>query len=643
MSSPRVSRDVPIALSDGTVLAGDLWLPADERPAPAVLSMTAYGKDHLGGSLMDAPHRHFAEHGYASLLVDLRGLGNSSGIPRAAIDPADGEDAAAVVEWMARQPWCDGNVGAWGMSWGAVTTFQVAAVQPEALKAVVPIMGFLDAYDDWVYPGGCQTCMVPVGWACQHLLQQLMPPLTDDCDRAWFERWTQRLENIRPYLLPWREHTENDEFWRALAIPSDRIRVPTFLIGGWRDMCSEGIIRAFERIAAPRKLLMGPWGHALPDSGGEAVDYLELMCRWWDRWLRPQSSRVDPEPPVTIFVQGRGQWRDEPAWPLDRAETRALWLADGLALTERPSMTRSVASYRGDPTVGVASGRWDSLGTPLEQATDDLRALTYTGAPLVAELEVAGRPQAVLHLSADDGEAATLVVRLCDVGPDGRSRLITSGSLLAPVGADRLQRLVIPLYSTAYAVPAGHRLRVSISCADFPHLWPTGSNPRIHVHHGAERSSHVELPVVAGTGRTLSAMPCRPEASDAEGSATRRVEWDVRSGAVAVTSQWAQSPEMVGGRRTSLGVKTSARLDPGRPGDARVVAAGRAAIVTPAGSRIKVSARAWASLAGFSMWGRVKLDGAVLFERTWRSDPTKPAGPPAIEPDRVLGRPRSLS
>ena len=185
-SEIRLQKNLLIKMSDGVNLAADLFLPEGEGPFPTLVSYYPYHKDDLIGSMLDFPCRYFAEHGYAHLLVDLRGLGSSEGVAWEAIDPRENKDGAEVVEWAASQPWCDGNVGMWGISYGGVTALQSASEQPPHLKAIVPIYASVDVYSDLIYPGGCLNCLSAFGtWGSFMTAMNLMPPGYQDPEGRW--------------------------------------------------------------------------------------------------------------------------------------------------------------------------------------------------------------------------------------------------------------------------------------------------------------------------------------------------------------------------------------------------------------------------------------------------------------------------
>ena len=160
----RIERNLLIPLSDGVSLAADLHLPEGEGPFPTLVSYYPYRKDDFIGSFFEYPQRYFAERGYANLLVDFRGLGGSEGVAWGFVDSRENRDGAEVVEWAARQSWCDGNLGMWGLSYGGVSSLKTATENPPHLRAIVPIQGLVDAYHEAIYPGGCMNCLGVFGF-----------------------------------------------------------------------------------------------------------------------------------------------------------------------------------------------------------------------------------------------------------------------------------------------------------------------------------------------------------------------------------------------------------------------------------------------------------------------------------------------
>jgi putative CocE/NonD family hydrolase len=636
----QVQRNLLIPLTDGSSLAADLYLPAAPGRYPALVSYYPYHKDDLIGSFFEHPRRYFAERGYACLLVDFRGLGNSDSTVWEAMDPREATDGAEMVEWAAQQPWCDGNVGMWGMSYGGITSFKTAAAQPPHLKAIAPIMGSLDIYHDFLYPGGCLNCLGAFGaWGSFMIAMNLMPPMYQDAAGRWYKLWRERLARCAPpYVFPWQDHPTHDEYWQSKVIPAERIQVPTFLIAGWRDIFPEAMVQAYERISAPRKLLVGPWMHSLPDVSPFAqVDYLDELLRWWDYWLKQRPNGVMDEPPVTLFVQGGEVWKHEREWPIARGKEQMLFFSTDRTLAEKPPRYEENAEYQADPTVGVMAGLWDptaiGLGLPLDQNADDVRSLTYTSAPLPQALEITGSPQATLHVALEDGEDVNLVVKLSEVAPNGHSSLITTGWLKAshhsshaqptPLARGAVYEIHVPLWATSYQVPQGHRLRVSVSCADFPRIWPTPYNPTIRLFLGGARPSGISFPTIP------PAVVPGPEVRSPEPTVNRtplavdftprwKIERDLANETVTVTTGERPillTPSRDG--RMELNHTAKASVSAGRPDAAKVEGETTVTLQTPSGNTIVVETRSWITLNGMVLSGRVSIDNRLVFERQW--------------------------
>ena len=634
----RVERNVLIPLRDGVEVAADLYRPDGDDPVPAVFSYYPYRKDDYIGAFAGSAIEYFAHHGYASLLVDFRGLGSSGGIAWDAMDAREADDGYDIVEWLGAQPWCDGGVGIWGISYGGIMSFKTAAKKPGHLKAMVPIMGSLDIYHDWFYPGGCFNAMGASTWAGSMVALQLMPPTLQDTDGRWYDVWLERIEKTEPYLLPWREHPARDEYWQSKTIDPAEIDIPTFLIGGWRDIFPELMVRAYEQIHAPKKLLMGPWLHTLPDLDETATtDYLAMMKRWWDRWLKGHERALDDEAPVTLYVQNADVWRDEQEWPPARTEQRALALRADRGLGGEAGAADSI-EYTADPSVGTAAGLWDpmslGIGAPIEQSADDARSIAFTGEPLPDDVEVTGSPEATLRLALEEGDDANLVVKLSEVSPDGYSTLITTGWLRAthvdsheepqPLAPRDTRDFDVQLWATSYRVPTGHRLRVSVSLSDFPRVWPTATNPRIRLEVGGDSPSSVTIPVVADAPDQVRDLPVpdpsvNPAPLVVDYVPVWSIERDLARNRASVTMGMSWISHLpTGGGKLELTQSSKASVAVERPDGAEIAEETTVSLEMPSGADVLIETRSWHTARSIAAWGRILVDGRPFFERQWR-------------------------
>jgi putative CocE/NonD family hydrolase len=631
-----IERNLAIPLSDGAELSADLYRPAGPGPFPALLSFYPYHKDDMIGATFEGPRRYFAENGYAHLLIDFRGLGGSSGIAWDAMDRREGVDGAQAVEWIARQKWCDGNVGMWGLSYGGISSLKVAAENPPHLKAIIPMQGSADIYRDYIAPSGCRTCLGSYGaWGSFMLAMNLMPPTNTDAQGRWYRLWLERMENGTPYVLPWTEHPNYDEYWRTKAVDPAKISIPTFIIGGWRDIFPEGMPALYPHLKGPKKLLMGPWMHGLPETSPfDAIEYLPTMKRWFDHWLRGEKNGIAEEPPVTIKVQNSTEWRHEREWPVARAATQTLFLAPGGVLRRSADREEQGENYRADPTVGTAGGLWDPMalgvGLPLDQTDDDRKSLAFTSEPLSEDVEITGAPAAIVHAAITSGEDANLVAKLCDVDPEGGSSLITTGWLKASHRESsarpsrprpgEAQEYKIELWSTSYRVPRGHQIRLSISCSDFPRIWPDAVKPEIRVFFGGKRASSIALPVVPAAQepargpavRAPESIPPRPGFMP-----IWKIERDLVSGGVAVTTGQRSSMPLPQGGTLDIDTVAVAKVSEARPDAAAVQGETTMRVALHNVGTIEVHTASFVTQSAIALNGRVTLDGRLIFEKRW--------------------------
>ncbi len=510
-----------IILSDGTRLAARLWLPETDEPVPALLEYLPYRKTD-GTAERDAlRHPYFAGHGYASLRVDMRGSGDSDGILQDEYLPQEQDDALEVLAWIAAQPWCTGDVGMFGKSWGGFNCLQIAARRPPQLKAIVPMHFTDDRYaDDVHYMGGCLLASQMLPWASVMLANNAAPPDPRFVGERWREMWLERMEQTPPFVEAWLQHQYRDDFWKHGSVCEDygAIEVPVYAVGGWADAYNNAVPRLMAGLSGPRKALIGPWGHDFPETAvpGPAIGFLQEMLRWWDYWLKGIETGVmdgpmlrvwmpEPGPVRTDYGDRPGRWVAEEAWPSSRIQEEVYWLgADGgLGTGELEIGELEFVGLQGH---GFAGGEWGAYGfageLPGDQRAADGESLSFTSAPLKERVEIFGRPQVDLSLSVDR-PLALVAVRLCDVAPSGESKLVSWGLLNlthrdsheepSPLEPGRCYDVTVSLNLRAYAIEAGHRWRVSVSPTYSFHAWPSPEPVKLTLFCG-ERS-RLRLPV----------------------------------------------------------------------------------------------------------------------------------------------------
>ncbi len=518
---PRVEETVWIELGDGCCLAARIWLPGEgSTPVPAILEYLPYRRRdrHRGDDAI--LHPAFAAAGYAAIRVDMRGSGDSDGLMEDEYTPREWADAVEVIAWIARQPWCSGQVGMIGLSWSGFNALQVAALAPPALKAIVTTCASDDRYaDDMHYMGGA-----PLNDNLQYgatLFTWLAtPPDPAIVGKRWRSMWFERLAAVEPPAARWMRHSDRDAYWRSGSVVEDygRIKAAVLAVGGWADGYVNAVLRLLAGLPGPRKGLIGPWGHAYPHvaTPGPGVDFIGYVVRWWDHWLKGRDSGLMDEPMLTAWMQEseppraryakrRGRWIGEPVWPSPNVADRVWHLTEGGLADEAGACLRT---SRSPATVGLASGEWCPYGwgpdMPLDQREDDAGSLCFDRPALKRPLQILGNARLAVDLACDRPEAL-LAVRLNDLAPDGSSRRITYGLLnlqhrdgherAAVLRTGERYRAVVRLKATGYELPAGHRLRVALSTAYWPLAMPGPESPTLTIYGG-----ELSLPLREGEG-----------------------------------------------------------------------------------------------------------------------------------------------
>jgi len=657
----QLVRDLVIPLADGTRLSGDLCRPAGHAAGPVLVSYYPYRTDDIIGSLFAGTRAGLAQRGYATLFADMAGTGASGGDYAESFDlPREGRDCAEIIEWAARQDWCDGRVGAWGVSYGGMNALAAATHRPPHLRALVAVYATTDMYRDTIAPGDCPAMLGRYAWAAHMLALGLCPPTRQDPDGRWRRTWLRRLERLaagRPHALEWQAHPERDDYWQARVVDTAAIEVPAMLIGGWADTYADAMIRVFGQLTGPKRLIMGPWMHVLPHLPAvEPYDWVGAMAGWWDAHLGqgPAGTQL-AGPPVLFFCPGSG-WRSARQWPPEGTAELRLFPA-GHRLEAAVPTEPGERGYQADPLVGVTAGIWDPFGTgsgwPGEQSGDDARSLTFTSDPWPEPLLIAGAPVADLCLRPAPGTEVQLTARLCAVSAGGQSTLISSGwrripptdrvaasgpaggaTFGAAAGAAPTARVSVCLGETAVELPAGTRLRLSVACADFPHIWPTPSNPALVVATGPGTGTELRLLASQPASRrdrpaAVTPPPAGPPDTGwvTDGEPVYRVTEDKVSGETSVTFGASSRLRPPSGADLRLAEVFTARVDPARPAGAAVLAQVDASLRLPAGEQVQVAVRSTAYRRSSAIEASVTLDGTALLHQRW-SGP-EPAAPPA--------------
>jgi putative CocE/NonD family hydrolase len=486
----RIDKDVAMTTRDGVTLRADVYRPDAPGRFPVLLSRLPYDKN---GRRRPGDIDVFVDHGYVVIVQDTRGRFASDGDR---YDPltCEADDGYDAVEWAARLPYADGQVGTMGQSYLGATQYLLAPTRPPHLKASFPASAPADFHQAWVYHTGGAF---ELGWqipyailmardtiARQGLTPTLLPQLERELARAltpWapplspeaYRRlplmaWAELLAPVAGYLADYLRHPEDGPTWWALNLERRHaeIDVPMYHVTSWYDIFLHGGIANFcglrrhartEAARAAQKLLIGPWAHLFPytsptssgtgdiDFGAAAlVDLHDTQLRWFGYWLKGIDTGILEEPPVKIFVMGANHWRDEHEWPLARTRYTPYYLhSDGRAntaggdgsLSPEPPGDEAPDRFVYDPGDPVPTRGGNTLILAMgvmDQRPVEARAdvLVYTSEVLTEALEVTGPVVVTLH-AASSAPDTDFTAKLVDVRPDGYAQNLADGIIRA--------------------------------------------------------------------------------------------------------------------------------------------------------------------------------------------------------------------
>ena len=488
MSGPFTGTDLRLITNDGCALVSRLWLPEGDGPWPTLLMRQPYGRA-IASTVVYAHPGWYASHGYAVLVQDVRGRGDSggdfSGFAQEALD------GARTLTWLRQQPWCNGRIGSYGFSYQGLS--QLLSADGEALPdALVPAMTGLDERLHWASEGGCHWWALGLTWGLQLAAQGCRRRGDDDGwqeIRSSLERGDflqNGLELLRRHdrgnmVLGWLESDPADpQAWRIHAPPAALWQRPMLLIGGWHDPHLRGVMDLYRRCGqggAAVMLRIGAWSH-LRWNGG--IDRLQLA--FFNRHLKDRAS---PEAGGERPVHGlqdlvSGAWLNRSP----RQSSEQCWglRSDGLAAVDASEGTLVAGPAAAGGSVAIVHdpwrplpGRGGHLGLDAGPAQrDDLDARTdvacFTTSPLSDDTELLGEPLLTLTASADQ-PGFDLCVALSRLTPDGAVHQLSTG--VARFRGDECRRAgqrSVRLQPLLASLRAGDRLRLSVGLAAWPQV-----------------------------------------------------------------------------------------------------------------------------------------------------------------------------
>lgn len=522
-----------ITLRDGVKLAASVTLPADANGQaapgnfPVILIQTSYNQNagtYAAG--IGGPDPYMVEHGYATVVVDVRGTGNSGGDWEAFGDQEQA-DYGEVVDWVTKQPWSNGNIGLYGVSYLGITTMLTAAQQKPAVKAAFPIVPIGDGYRDIVFTGGqVNATFIPL-WMGLVTGLGLIDANAFQIDPAqglstFLQHLVSALTNFQvPTILKALAGDPatvyDGDFWRTRSPieQAARINVPTFVVGGAHDLFQRSEPLWFERLKdhVPTKLLIGPWTHieaaglpsdGLPADGVPKMNHIQLM--WFDRYVKGIRNGAENVPNVTQYVYGHGHYATTTDWPHPQVSAQRLFLrGDKRLTTEAPASGEGSNMIAQLPVEGLCSislSQWTAGGAgqlPLPCFSNDnfnqIPSATYS-LTMTDDVYFNGPIEADIWVSTTSLDAG-LSVRVSDYDPATQKSLpLTNGLLTAslravdktrsrqingrmiqpwhpftaasvqPVNPGEPMLLPVEIFPTAAKIAKGHQLRIAVAASN---------------------------------------------------------------------------------------------------------------------------------------------------------------------------------
>lgn len=543
-------RDARIPMSDGIELSADIFRPDSTEKFPGILGIHPYpqqpqtapimpnsfssvtfphpGEEKGRGWIESGDPNFLVRRGYVQVVANVRGVGKSGGTYDF-MGSQEIRDVAEVIEWIARQPWCDGNVGMFGVSYFAWIQVFTAALNPPSLKCIFAPHGLTDFYRDWIYRGGIFGYNFIRALAKDYSnprfevltrkilgekgLKKAIDAAFQDEDLMAIPGMADVLKNIdqgiNPIMADVMLNPLDGPFWEERKAKYDTTKVPAYIGGCWATygLHLPGAFRGWERLKVPKKMVIGPPMYL--DRPFFQFQFEAL--RWFDHWLKGVDTGFMQERPVKLFVMGTNKWKEADDWPLPETKWTPFYLHEGELLSEHEHWPNEAQiSYEDSP--------WHR------------GHVDYYSPPIVEDTEVIGPIVLNLYASTTDDEVLWLV-SLREVDREGKEKVLTRGWLRGthravdpsrsqpwapyhphnksePLVPGTIYEFNIGFVPTCNLFKAGTRIKLRISSSDdapkhaFEQIAAGNikrqSSSRVTVYQDADHPSHLLLPITSG-------------------------------------------------------------------------------------------------------------------------------------------------
>lgn len=556
-------RDVKIPMRDGTKLNADIFRPESEEKFPAILGYFPYNLDMQSApihtdsfSSVVFKHSHqekanasieagdpnfYVRRGYVHVLVNIRGTGKSEG-KYTFIGPQELQDGYDVIEWIAAQPWCDGQVAMFGVSYFAWIQQYVASTNPPHLKCLFGPWASTDLYRDGVYHGGILAYKFWRSWSLTELskprmegycrsnwekkrYQEAISLLLQDEDILAVPELVEALNNpdkgTNSLLVDFLLNPLDSEYWQERRVNYERVKVPAYIGGCWghTGLHLPGAFRSWEYLQVPKKMIIGPAAYL--DRPLYQLQYESL--RWFDYWMKGIDNGIMDESSVKLWLNGTNEFKEAEDWPLTQTKWTPFYLHENNLLFEH--------EYR------INEGY-----TSFEDSPWGRGAVTFSTPPFVENTEILGPISLTLYASVTDNDVLWFT-SLWETDPDGNEKLLTRGWLKGshrkldqnrskpwqPVQEHLKEEKLVPgeiydfkieIVPTGNLFKAGSKLKLKISCTDdepkhamegigVGHIRSQKAN-RITIYHNDKYPSNLLLPVTKGNTLGMFRFGAKP-------------------------------------------------------------------------------------------------------------------------------------
>jgi putative CocE/NonD family hydrolase len=556
--------DVEMKTRDGVTLYADVFRPKADGQFPVLLQRTPYGKSNDISIALRG-----AARGYVMIIQDVRGRFASEG--EWYVFKHESQDGYDTVEWAAALPYSNGKVGMFGGSYVGATQMLAAIAHPPHLAGICPFVTGSNYHENWTYQGGAFEQWFSESWTSRLAKDTFDRQLTRVTDATVGDsqlplasyplfntsgfRTSELMASLAPYFFDWLAHPAYDDYWRAWSIQEHYadITVPVLSIAAWYDIFQGGSLQNYvglktqagsEAARRGQHLLVTLGGHAGQGRKVGDVDFGaaaqfnddDATLDWYD-YLFKGAQNEFAQKPVTIFVMGLNQWRQEDDWPLARAKNTKYFLhSQGAANSAGGNGALSTTAPKSEPPdryVYDPANPVPTIGGPLccdpahlkpgarDQRPAETRAdvLVYSTRPFTEDVEATGPVNVELYVESSALDT-DFTAKLVDVGPDGFARNLTDGIIRARYRDSRekaellkpgqVYKLSLDLWSTSNVFLKGHALRLEISSSNFPRFdrnLNTAEQPESGqqfisatnvIFHDHKRPSALILPIVPG-------------------------------------------------------------------------------------------------------------------------------------------------